>query len=164
MSMIKTYIIKIQSRNLTHDHRRLAVQKVFFQMILKNKDHQVKNDPSSSSNFLNLNRDRNRLQKYWAIVTKPCRPLFTASPFKWRSNLKKSLIILNHRNPQLKFQVNLSRLCEIHGSQIWFRFSNSQMRALKHWDGHLMRYQQNTGAGTITFLSTWGPFFTPFII
>ena len=25
--MIKTYIIKIQSRNLTHDHRLLAVQK-----------------------------------------------------------------------------------------------------------------------------------------
>ena len=50
MYMIKMYIIKIQSRNLTHDHRLLAVQKVSFQMILKNK---VKND-------------RDRLQKYWA--------------------------------------------------------------------------------------------------
>ena len=32
-------------------------------MILKNK---VKNDSSSGSNFLSLNRDRDRLQKYWA--------------------------------------------------------------------------------------------------
>ena len=63
MYMIKTYIIKIQSRNLTHDHRLLAVQKVSFQMILKNK---VKNYPSSGSNFLSLNQDRDRLQKYWA--------------------------------------------------------------------------------------------------
>ena len=62
--MIKTYIIKIQSRNLTHDHRLLAVS---FQMILKNK---VKTDPSSGSNFLSLNRDRDLLQKYWAIVIK----------------------------------------------------------------------------------------------
>ena len=66
MYMINTYIIKIQSRNLTHDHRLSAVQKVFFQMILKNK---VKNDPSSGSNFLSLNRDRDRLEKYWAITT-----------------------------------------------------------------------------------------------
>ena len=40
---MKTYIIKIQSRNLTHDHRLLAVQKVSFQMILKNK---IEHDPS----------------------------------------------------------------------------------------------------------------------
>ena len=63
MYMIKTYIIKIQSRNLTHDHSLLAVQKVSFQMIMKNK---VRNDPSSGSIFLNLNRYRDRLQKYWA--------------------------------------------------------------------------------------------------
>ena len=65
--MIKTYIIKIQSRNLTHDHRLLAVQKVSFQMILKNK---IKNDPSSDSNLLSLNRDRDRLQKYWSIISR----------------------------------------------------------------------------------------------
>ena len=63
MYMIKMYIIKIESRNLTHDHRLLAVQKVSFQMILKNK---VKNDPSSGSNILSLNRDWDHLQKYWA--------------------------------------------------------------------------------------------------
>ena len=38
MYMIKTYIIKIQSRNLTHDNRLLTVQKMSFQMILKNKN------------------------------------------------------------------------------------------------------------------------------
>ena len=36
-------------------------------MIPKNKDplqdHPIKNDPSSGSNFLSLNRDRDRLQK-----------------------------------------------------------------------------------------------------
>ena len=40
-------------------------------MIPKNKnplqDHLVKNDPGSGSIFFNLNRDRGRLQKYWAI-------------------------------------------------------------------------------------------------
>ena len=63
MDMIKTYIIKIQSRNLIHNNRLLA-------MIPKNKDpwqdHPLKNDPRSGSNFLSLNRDRDRLQKYWA--------------------------------------------------------------------------------------------------
>ena len=71
MYMIKTYIIKIQSRNLIHDNRLLTVQKISFRMISKNKnpyqDHPVKNDPESGSNFLSLNRDRDRLQKYWAI-------------------------------------------------------------------------------------------------
>ena len=46
MYMMKTYIIKIQLQNLIHDHRLLAVPKISFQMILKNKDpqqdHQVK--------------------------------------------------------------------------------------------------------------------------
>ena len=65
MYVIKTYISKIQSRNLAHDHRLLAVQKVSFQMILKNK---VNNDPSSGSNILSLKRDRDRLQKYWANI------------------------------------------------------------------------------------------------
>ena len=37
-------------------------------MIPKNKDHPVNNDPGSGSNFLSLNRGRNRLQKYWAHV------------------------------------------------------------------------------------------------
>ena len=63
--MIKTYIIKIQSRNLIHDNRLLA-------MIPKIKDpwqdHPVKNDPASGSNFLSLNRDQDRLQKYWANI------------------------------------------------------------------------------------------------
>ena len=66
--MIKTYIIKIQSRNLTHYHRLLAVQKVSFQMILKNK---VKNDPSSGSIFLSLNRYWDRLQKYCHYLPMP---------------------------------------------------------------------------------------------
>ena len=65
MYMIKTYNIKIQSRNLIHDNR-------LFAMIPKNKDHwqdhPVKNYPVLGSNFLNLNRDRNCLQKYWAHV------------------------------------------------------------------------------------------------
>ena len=43
--------------------RLLAAQKVSFQMILKNK---VRNEPSSGSILLSLNRDR--LQKYWAMV------------------------------------------------------------------------------------------------
>ena len=63
--MIKTNIIKIQSRNLIHSHRQLA-------LIPKNKDpsqdHAFKNDPGSGSNILSLNRDRDRLQKYWAII------------------------------------------------------------------------------------------------
>ena len=62
--MIKTYMVKIQSRNLIHYHRQLA-------MIPKNKDpgqdHPIKSDPDSGSNILSLNRDRDRLQKYWAI-------------------------------------------------------------------------------------------------
>ena len=61
MWMIKTYIIKIQSRNLMHYHRLLA-------MIPKNKDpwqdYPIKNDPGPGSSFLSLNRDRDRLQKY----------------------------------------------------------------------------------------------------
>ena len=68
--MIKPCIIKIKSRNLIHDNRRLAVPKIFFQMFPKNKDpyqkHPAKNDPTLGSNFLKLNR--NRLQKYWANV------------------------------------------------------------------------------------------------
>ena len=72
MYMIKTYIIKILSRNLIHDYRLLAVLKVSFQMIPKNKDpkqdHPVKNDPGLGSNFLSLNRDRDRLHKYWAYI------------------------------------------------------------------------------------------------
>ena len=36
--MIKTFIIKIQSQNLIHDNRLLAVSKFFFQLIPKNKD------------------------------------------------------------------------------------------------------------------------------
>ena len=48
MYMIKCYIIKIQSRNLIHDNRLLAV-------IPPKKDpgqdHPVKNDPGSGSNF-----------------------------------------------------------------------------------------------------------------
>ena len=58
--MIKTYIIKIQSRNLSHDYRLLAVQKSF----LSNDPEK----PSSGSNIFSLNRDRDRLQKYWANV------------------------------------------------------------------------------------------------
>ena len=42
-------------------------------MILKNKDplqdHLAKNNPGSGSNILNLNRDRDRLQKYWAHIS-----------------------------------------------------------------------------------------------
>ena len=38
MYKIKTYIIKIQSRNIIHDNRLLAVPKISFQMIPKNKD------------------------------------------------------------------------------------------------------------------------------
>ena len=58
MYMIKTYIIKIQSRNLIHDNRLLAIPKISFHTIPKNKDpHPVKNDPDSESIFLNLNRD-----------------------------------------------------------------------------------------------------------
>ena len=61
---------QFQSRNLIHDKRLLTVPKISFQMILKNKDplqdHLAKNDPGSGSNVLNLNRDRDRLQKYWA--------------------------------------------------------------------------------------------------
>ena len=69
MYMIKTYIIKIQSRNLIHDNRLLAIPKISFHTIPKNKDpHPVKNDPDSESIFLNLNRDRDRLEKYWANV------------------------------------------------------------------------------------------------
>ena len=45
--MIETYII--QSRNLIHDDRLLAVPKISFQMIPKNKDHTVKNDHGSGS-------------------------------------------------------------------------------------------------------------------
>ena len=52
--MIKTYIVKIQSRNLIHYHRLLA-------MIPKNKDpwqdHRIKNDHGSGSKSLNLNWD-----------------------------------------------------------------------------------------------------------
>ena len=66
--MIKTYIFKIQSRNLIHDQRLLAVPKISFQMIPKNKDHLVKNDTGSGSIFFSLNRDRDFLQKYWAII------------------------------------------------------------------------------------------------
>ena len=32
------------------------------------QDHPDKNDPDSGSNFLSLNRDRNRLQKYWTNI------------------------------------------------------------------------------------------------
>ena len=67
MCMIKTCIIKIHSGNLIHYHKLLA-------MIPKNKDpwqnHPIKND--SGSNILSLNRDRDRLQKYWAIVNFRC--------------------------------------------------------------------------------------------
>ena len=37
MHMIKTHIVKIQSQNLMHDHRLLAVAKISFQMIQKTK-------------------------------------------------------------------------------------------------------------------------------
>ena len=78
--MIKTYIIKIQSRNLIHDHRLLAAPKISFQMIAKNKDpyqdHPVINDPGSGSNFLNLNRDRDGFQKYWANMQLNVRVTF----------------------------------------------------------------------------------------
>ena len=67
--MIKTYIIKIQLRNLIHDN----VPKISFQMIPKkkilNRIDPVKNDSDSESNFFSLNRDRGHLQKYWAIIT-----------------------------------------------------------------------------------------------
>ena len=36
--VIKMYIIKIQSQNLIHNNRLLAVPKMSFQMIPKNKD------------------------------------------------------------------------------------------------------------------------------
>ena len=65
MYMIKTWIIKIQPRNLIHDNR--LIQKIPFKWSQKTKIlHPVKNDSRSGSNFLNLNRDRDRLQKYWA--------------------------------------------------------------------------------------------------
>ena len=54
-------ITKPHTRSI--DHCLLAVQKVSFQMILKMK---VKNEPISGSNVLSLNRNRERLQKYWA--------------------------------------------------------------------------------------------------
>ena len=69
MCMIKTCIIKIQSRNLIHYHRLLT-------MIPKNKNpwqnHPIKNNPDSGSNILSLNRDRDRLQKYWANEDRCC--------------------------------------------------------------------------------------------
>ena len=88
--MIKTYIIEIQSRNLTHDHRLLAFQKVSFQMILKNK---VKNDPSSGSNFLSLNRDRDRLQKYWANIHKNRNDRMLTSLMSWKEIENRKALI-----------------------------------------------------------------------
>ena len=73
--MIKTYIIKIQSRNLIHDQRLLAVPKISFQMIpKKNKKQPVKNDPGSDSNFLNLNLKYHIVRFEFKLFVKQCHP------------------------------------------------------------------------------------------
>ena len=77
----KTYNSKIHSRILILDHSMLsAVPKISVQMIPKNKDpltgYSVKNDPFLGSNFLSLNRDQDRLQKYWAIITDDIVPKY----------------------------------------------------------------------------------------
>ena len=104
MYMIKAYIIKIQSRNLTHDHRLSAAQKVSFQMILKNK---VKKYHSSGSNFLSRNRDRDCLQEYWANTERNLYDLLDLLPDLLEKASK------DHRKKEMTTNLWYSTICHL---------------------------------------------------
>ena len=67
----------IHKTHKIHKIYKIHKMKNSFQMVPKNKDpyqdHPVKNYPSSGSIFVSLNRDRDRLQKYWAIFLRKGR-------------------------------------------------------------------------------------------